>query len=326
MGMFCSNCGSKQKEGTKFCTQCGAPLDRKQAQQTPEKKKSGKKKLWVIFAVAVPLLALAVVGVLFGPRVFAHLQAEKQVDQLTSAVYVLEEDEGLPSYRVRYMTFRENGMCQISCYYALGNELLQWEEPYATNSLGKDSFQVLVGEDRYLQRYNTNTKTWTLLREEDGAAFGQTQSLADPEQLAERVYEAIDDVIDREVQRAAQAEAERAELLEQNKAKAAELFENVRISTLSEYTMGHLLEEVCKEYTLTCEPEEGSETKFVFTVDAIYYPNKVDLDFLTETGTMVTVVDIESGECAIVEDSGILNAMEVYLALGTNWWQDEVYW
>ena len=77
---------------------------------------------------------------------------------------------------------------------------------------------------------------------------------------------------------------------------------------------------IYKDYDIYCDAIEGSDTKYLITIEGNYYPNKTYLKNYTEKGTFSVEVDLETQESKIIKDQGITSAYETYLALSTNWW------
>ena len=80
---------------------------------------------------------------------------------------------------------------------------------------------------------------------------------------------------------------------------------------------GEMIETIYKDYDVTCTAVEGSDTKYVFTFEGNYYPNKHDLPNFTIEGTLSVEVDIATKKGKILEDDGIRTAMNVWVVLSS---------
>lgn len=79
---------------------------------------------------------------------------------------------------------------------------------------------------------------------------------------------------------------------------------------------GEMIDVIYKDYDVTCTAVEGSDTKYVITFNGNYYPNKPDLPNFTIEGTLSVEVDIATKTGKILEDDGIISAMDVWVILG----------
>ena len=101
---------------------------------------------------------------------------------------------------------------------------------------------------------------------------------------------------------------------------AIQIFWTVSSSNWNGYNMASLTEIVFNSYDIQCNSYQGSGTQYLVTLSGEYCPNVVDLPYITETGSLTLLIDTSTGEAVLMEDSGIIEAFEVYIALGTDWY------
>ena len=65
------------------------------------------------------------------------------------------------------------------------------------------------------------------------------------------------------------------------------------------------------------------ENGYVLTISGEYSINPVQLPDVTREGTLVLAINSDVSQAKVISDTGIIDACDVYVATGTNWYMDE---
>lgn len=137
--MKCEKCGNTVKDGQKFCSSCGAPVQKiqpdEEKKQLPEsgmiKKQNhifGKKKIWIVIGILIILFIVVNLGDKKDTdKVIEKIQSFTSMEK-TDSSYVFSTDTWSLKYveSNEFVEFRNNEVykCFVNCFqtYDLGNE------------------------------------------------------------------------------------------------------------------------------------------------------------------------------------------------------------
>lgn len=271
---------------------------------SPNKAATGKI-LGKVIAVAITVsVALLILIGLFSFYILYQNHAKEAAiaSELAGKTFQYEQEwEFADDYRVEWLTFTDDGQCRVESYFASLDETVD-------DAVVEYSIDVSLGGAITIRVMGTD---YAVEFDSDGpklvSAFGNAYY-----EIQRWEYPALADYIaEREI--AAQ---------EAKKQQACELFLSMTKWPSSGHTFDTLIPIIFETYTITCTPEYNTDTNtsFIVSVSGAYYINKVDLPEITKEGEFSLRVDIEDGTGEVVSDTGIINAMQTYLALGTVWW------
>lgn len=166
--MFCNNCGAQLVDGAAFCPRCGNDVSAAVAAAAvptvttaavpaaepvtevpavapvavPKKKKN--KKTWLIIIIAVVAVALAVVGVIFVPKLINNAKAKALEEALVGETFTYREYYTYSLTEYTY-TFKADGECELYAYYgSLGHDST-YDKDYEIEYISEDEILLHIG-------------------------------------------------------------------------------------------------------------------------------------------------------------------------------------
>ena len=88
--MKCLKCGKDNPDNAKFCSWCGALLQKQADVETVKKRKTGKKKIWIVLSVLILIMLL--LGVYFW---YKERKPVKEYAENVVTIFQGEEKENL---------------------------------------------------------------------------------------------------------------------------------------------------------------------------------------------------------------------------------------
>lgn len=258
-----------------------------------------RKRLTVAIAVlcVLAVCVIAVGAILIGPyiKVFAAKQA------LAGKTYELwEEQMSEYSFSISWLYFNSDGTGTMDSYsYTSGKKpsASVKEVEYEVNVMENGEIAVWMGPSVYIVEFE-GMDISCLTDLNTGAQYipSNREGITPIVQYAAAAAKAMD-------------EYQTAHLKE----KAIDYFCEVTYWKNTKYKFDNLIPIVFEEYDLSVEKYQGNGTQYQITVSGIYYINKVDLPSITYRGKLVCIVDPMTGTVTVQQDSGIINAMNVYV-------------
>lgn len=301
---YCTHCGKELLDESIMCPSCGtmiaAPATPK---EKPKERKPMDKRKVIKTAIIITIALLVIAGGIFGFLMFRNYsRAQALAAQLVGKTYEYKgTDEVTGVYSVCWLSFAADGQyrCEVADFTtehvqeATGNYSVETSLD-GTAKLWVDAFDFAFAikvNDENIEEFSIGRDTYYPIPRESG--YG----LAD--WFEEVLFE---------------------KNLEENKKAAIELFASVSYWDTGD-SFDNLIPIIFKDYELTCEPLENSNTEFIITVSGHYFFNKVDLPTLTREGELVCRVTIDGLESesvlSIQRDDGIIDAMKLYVILST---------
>ncbi len=306
---YCTHCGKELFDEAVMCPACGTMIA---APETPtekpkERKPVDKKKVIRITIAAVAALLLVVGGV-FGVIFVKNLIYAKSLEsQLVGKTYEYAniEEDTFDFYMVDWLSFYEGG--QYRCEYVTQSEdeVIEYTGEYSVKVgldgvpelyLGGVANAMAVNDAGEIESITEGLRSYYPIERED------EERLADWFETFQRMLEK------EQFQKA----------LEENKQMALELFAGTSYWNTGD-SFDNLIPIIFKDYDITCVPAGESNEEFLITVSGYYYINKVDLPNLTQPGELVCRVNVSPLDetVEVEEDSGIIDAMNLYVVLST---------
>ena len=166
--MFCNNCGAQLVDGAAFCPGCGNDVSAAVAAAAvptvttaavpaaetvtevpavapvaaPKKKKN--KKTWLIIIIAVVAVALAVVGVIFIPKLINNVKAKALEEALVGETFTYYEHLTFSSSEYRYK-FKADGECELYAYYGSLGLDSTYDKDYEIEYISEDEILLHIG-------------------------------------------------------------------------------------------------------------------------------------------------------------------------------------
>lgn len=335
MAIICPGCGEAQPDGARFCSACGSKLPEQtppaeavqtppaeavqtppvlQEQQTPPAeptpaKRRIRKPLIIVLAACAVALAVALACIL---PILNNMRYDDIYQRLWGNLLMYRTGD---NSQLVMLCFEDDMTCQVHTYYFFDDRHLTQSLPYTVADVQTGAAEIYIGGQRYTAV--TEDDYGITLTDEQGNPY-YSFSAYTPEELISQARTTL------QTQRPKKLYQDYQQALETNQNTAEIEFGN--LSKWTGYDMKDMLYFIFDPYpTLTCEPEEGSTTRFVFTVSGSYYPNKAQIPSYMTTGTMVAVYDIETGQLTVTEGSEILTAMDVYYLFGLGGVEKEAY-
>lgn len=321
MVIICPDCGETQSDSARFCNICGSKLpeqtpsvDQEQEVQikptgqeqqepaTPPKHRGISKP-----AVIVPIVCavvLAAMLICLGP-ITSSMRYNNIYQRLQDNHLMYQAGDNFES-RLVALHFKDDMTCLVHTYYYFDNHHLTQSIPYTVSAAQKYTAEVYIGGQRYTA--SLEDEYHIELTDSNGNTYTSYSAYTEEELISTLRT-------DLQSLRAKDLYADYQQALTLNQDAAWNSFGN--LSRWIGCNMKDMLYNIFDPYpTITCEPEEGSTTRFVFTVSGNYYINKSQLPGITDTGTMVAIYDTETNECTFTEGTEILKAMDLYYLFG----------
>lgn len=301
---YCTYCGEEVFDEAVICPHCGRQIAI--LQQTKTKnirtkvcKPINKRKIIKIALILFAALLL-VAGVVLGFTFYKnHMYARELEGQLADKTY---EYKGLnavsDNYEACWLSFYDSGRYR--------NEFVDFTTSKSNEWFG--DFCVKVGFDG-VATIHADSSTYKITINESGdiemLSAGDEEYYLIAREPGKNLVDWYEDVMFEDA-------------LEQNKELAIEFFANLTYWDTGD-NFDNLIPTIFKDYDMTCEPLENSNTEFRITVSGRYYFNKYDFPTLTREGEFVCRVKIDGtdGTLSIEKDDGIIDAMDLYVIMST---------
>ena len=298
---YCTRCGKEIMDEAVICPECGNEIKKSDTISKLSAKKTvntGKIiKLTIAVVASLLIIAGGVVGFLFHNN---QAHTEELESKLVNKTYQFKVGDVADSYFcIERISFDENGQYKLERVTADSLDVEEYSGAYlikfgsdGTEKLflgtsESDSYEIAVDSTGEIIKISQGGKSWDSIQHVSG---------------------------DNLINWLAKVEFERN--LKMNRKAALRLFAEITYWDTGD-CFQNLIPIIFSDYEQTCEPLEGSNTEFIITVTGRYYFNKVDLPSFTKEGEISCYVrvDPESSVVQIRKDTGIVEAMKVYVVL-----------
>ena len=261
---------------------------------TDMEKPQKNKKLWKKILL-IGVAAVAVIGIIFGGVLISYsVKAGKIEEQLQNMIFESSTEYDYSWWSVHNISVNDDGTYTSTWHQYNGNSTGEEEALTKSESNSELEVSVTLSGKAIL---GDNDIGYEIIFEDD-EIVGLKSLLSVNE---DDIYTVVDE--------------SSAEL--NIKLTAVETFCQLK-KWKSNY--GEMVNIIFKDYDISCDAVEGSDSKYLVTVTWYYYPNKTYLKNYTEEGTISVEVDINTKEGTKIKDQGITSAYEVYLATSTQWY------